>query len=107
MIHLASQPMRHKDPIRALAAAVMLEALKDYSSVQKFTKDTTRNNAVEYDRRKARSFFFRYKNVHARPFNLKFCCDVLNLDPNAVREAIKKRRLDQEALESLTRATQP
>lgn len=95
--------MRHKDPIRALAAAVMLEALKDYSSHQKFTKDTTRNNAAEYDRRNARSFFFRYRNVHARPFNLKFCCAVLDLDPDAVREAIRKRKLDMEALGSLSR----
>lgn len=85
-------------PHRSLCAAVILEALKDLHA-PKSNHDSDR----EKNRGSARRFFFYGRKDHALPFNLAFCCQALELDPQAIRDSLKRRKLNPVALANALR----
>jgi len=71
-------------PCRSLAAAVMLEAYRSLTHSQSYEKDDAAALQAQ-----ARRFFLNCFADPATPFNLNFCCDVLELDRAAVVEKVK------------------
>ena len=72
-------------PYRALAAAVMLDAhntLTGGSILSHNSRDTARHWA--------KMFFLKRLNDAPEPFNLNFCCEVLDLNPHAVAEKVSE-----------------
>lgn len=80
---------REGDPNRALAATIVMDALgclhgnlRGRAHIQRSERGLTREERVM-----ARRFFTR-RDPRAVPFNFRFCCDVLNLDLEAVRARV-------------------
>ena len=67
-------------PIRALAAAVVLDAVKAL-------KDTRTDEAHLLIREQAALFFTR-EDRGETPCNLSWCCQILELDPKAIRDRL-------------------
>ena len=90
-----------QEPARTLAASIMLLALRDLFSQPMVSKDYSRNQENENNKYIAHAFFFHRQKAHAIPCNLQFCCAVLNLRPEAVRESVRKKTLNPEAMKQL------
>jgi hypothetical protein len=71
-------------PYRALAAAVMLDAHNALHGSGLLSR-----NSHHTARHWAKVFFLKRLSDGPVPFNLNFCCEVLELNPHAVAERVR------------------